>query len=338
MELQPDPPIPSRAESLLPPLRRIGDTRPDEPAVPVYRYLLFGEASRFQLTSTSKIGLAGVSSVGLPLGLTMAGRTMPPSAMIGLAISATSVSLLLAALVTRWAGRTSGMRAGWLALVGWTLASCCLAPNVMLAAAAAAAAILVHGLAEMPNRGEPIARTLAVVAFYLGATLSCLFVGLTAPAAIAVVCLGTVVGNGDSRGMRFFVSPAGLAVAILGLVIGILATAAAGPHEAAPWLGVSNSLRPQWPAAACVAVGMVLTWASVQTGHAASPLGHLLVSWLLGPALLAALGVVPVQLAAAVTLPAWAAMIGLAPSGLRRRRTKRPFWRLNFLGARARSA
>ena len=294
-------------------------SRLTEPALPVYRYFLTGGVDQLQLTSTAMLGLAGVSMVSLPLALLIAGRVLSVGAMMGLAVGAVVISLSQAILIARWTDSTSGMLVGILTLVGWTAWSCFAIPEVMLASAAVIVAILVYGLAELPNRAEAIPRARAAVAFYLAATLAYLTGSIAPLVLLATVCLGTALGNANSRGVRFFGSPVGLCFLILGMAIGILNNVATGPDDVPAWTGQSGSGAPPWPAVICLVVGVTVTWTTVRSGHAASPLGRLFVSWLLGPAVLATAGWAPVQLAMAIALPAWAAVLGLTIIRLQRR-------------------
>ncbi len=316
MVLQLDPPAPTHVGLPSGLGQRDAASRPIEPDVPVYRCFLSGGESLFCLTAPSFIGLAGVALVGLPLALMIAGPADTLMAKSGLAISAAVISVALAVLISRWAGRSSGTLAGLLMLAGCAACSCWIALDVMLAAAAAAAAILAYGLAELPSRTEVVRRAPATLAFYFAATLAWIVGGSAPLLAIATVCLGPLLGNGNSRGLRFFLSPVGLATLILGMAIGFHTTAAP-PNDL--WLKRSGSLAACWPAVVCFLAGSVVTWATVQTGHAASPLGRLLIGWLLGPAVLATVGWIPIPLVVVLTLPAWAAVLGLTLVDLRRR-------------------
>lgn len=296
-------------EADMPPIRKIGQSRPEEPAVPVYRHFLSGGPGEFRLGVRIRLGLTAASMVGVFGAAGLAGRLPSPSVSIGMAILAALVCVPLAALVARWAGRSSGLLTGLLAIAGWMALSFCSAPSAVLAAASASAAILVYSLAELPHRNPILGRPAAAVLFYLGAALSCTIAGPAALAPIAAVCLGTIVGNENSRGTRFFISPTGLAILGIGLAMGFFTPAVAGPADT-HW--------PQWLAVAGLLAGMAWTWALVRTGHGASPFGRLLITWLLGPSLLGVAGMISVELATAVTLPAWAAVVSQSLIRLRR--------------------
>jgi hypothetical protein len=315
MTFQLDLPATPSTEPAPPAVRVIGQSRPEEPAVPVYRHFLSGGVGEYRLGSGFSLGLAAASTVAVLGGLWLVGRIPSPAATHGLAISAALVCVPLAALVTRWAGRSSGMLAGLLAMVGWMILSCYAAPLLMIAAASGIASILAYALAELPHRNPILSRTQGAVVFYIGVALSCALIGPAPLVPIAAVCLGTVLGNENSRGIRFFASPVGLAVLGVGIAIRII-TAAAGPPA---------DLWPQWPAATGLAAAVAWTWASVRTGHAASPLGRLLMSWLLGPCLLATVGAISVPLACTIALPAWAAAIAPVVVALWRRLRRRLF-------------
>jgi len=287
--------------------------------VPVYRHFLSGDPGEFRLGVRLRLGLAAAAMVGVFGAPWLAGQLPSPLISISMAIFAALACVPLAALVARWAGRSSGLLTGLLAIAGWMVLSCCAAPPVVLAAGSASAAILVYGLAELPHRNPILGRPVAAVLFYLGAGLACATAGPAALAPIAAVCLGTMLGNENSRGTRFFISPPGLAILGIGLALGIFTPAIVGP---------SGPLWPQWLAVAGLLAGMAWTWGLVRTGHGASPFGRLLTSWLLGPSLLGVAGVISVELLTAVTLPAWAAVVG--PSLIRLRRGFRR-WGLSSL-------
>ena len=292
---------------------------PIEPDVPVYRYYLSGGESVLHLTTASFLGLAGVALVGLPSALVIADATYTRMGQFGLTISAAVISPCLAALIARWAGRSSGLQVGVLMVAGWTACSCWTAPGVMLPAAAVSAAILVYGLAELPNRTAMLPRAWAAIVFYFFAALAWVLGGLGSLVAIVIVCFGALLGNGNSRGLRFFGSPVGLAILVFGMALGPLTTTAVELNDAAGWSGASASLVQECTRVICLVVGLAVTWSAVRSGHAASPLGRLLTAWLLGPSGLAMFGWLPVPLAVAITLPAWSAVLGLALVNLRRR-------------------
>lgn len=319
MVLQINPPVPANIG--LPSGLGQSDavSRPIEPDAPAYRYFLSGGESSLQLTAPSFIGLAGVALVGLPLALMIAGPADTLMGKSGLALSSAVISVSLAVLIVRWAGRSSGTLGGLLMLAGWTACSCWIALDVMLAAAAVSAAILAYGLAELPNRTDMLPRAPAALAFYVAATLAWIVGGLAPLVAITTVCLGTLLGNGNSRGIRFFGSPVGLAIFAVGMAMGPLTIVAAESSDATGWFGTSDGLIEQWTRAICLVVGVVVTWSTVWSGHAASPLGRLLIGWLLGPAVLATFGWIPASLAVAISVPAWAAVLGLTLVVLGRR-------------------
>lgn len=292
---------------------------PIEPDVPTYRYFLSGGESLLRLTTASFMGLAGVALVGLSSVLGIAGATYTRVGQFGLTISAAVISPCLALLIACWAGRSSGVQAGLFMVAGWTACSCWIAPDVMLAAAAVSAAILAYGLAELPNRNEVLPRAWAAPVFYSFASLAWLAGGLAPLVAIATVCLGTLFGNGNSKGIHFFGSPFGLAILAVGMAMGFLTTAVVEPNNAAGWFGTSNGHIEPWTRVVCLVVGLVVTWFTVRSGHAASPFGRLLIGWQLGPAVLSAVVWLPTALAVAITMPAWAAVLGVALVGLRRR-------------------
>jgi hypothetical protein len=264
-----------------------------------------------------------------PLVRLLTGHVVSPVAAIALAISAAAVSLPLAALVTRWAGRASGLLAGYVALLGWVAFSCCTLPDQMFASGAAIAAILVFALAELSDRAATSPRALASVAFYFSASVAWSLAGPVLILPIAAVCLGTLLGTENSRGIRFFVSRAGLGILIATAATRAIASAAADFQPSFLGLGSTSGHSPSWLAAACLATGAIVTFVSLKSGHGASGLGRLLISWLLSPALLATLGIIPTATALAVTTPAWAAVTGIALTDLRRRfRARRASCRL----------
>ena len=285
--------------------------RPTEPAVPVYRHFLSGGIDAFQLTLPAMLGLLGISLIGLPLAMWLVGHATSPVAISGLAIATAAISLAQAVLVSRWAGKKNGISAGFLTLAGWTAACCILAPQTILAATAAIASILLYALAELSNRARPLPRTPAAITFYLAAALACAFGGITLLIPILAVCVGTVLANGNSHGLRFFASPVGLILVILGIALATLAPITVEADFPRNWPGTSDGFLAQWPGVVCLVLTVAVTWRMVQTGHAASPLGRLLICWLLAPTIVSVTGWISTQQAIAITLPAWAALAAL---------------------------
>lgn len=336
MALQLDPPPPS---STAPAPARVPEacrTRNPEPAVPVYRYLLSGGESRLRLTGRPAIALATASLIGLPLFLAILRPADLAPATYFLAAIAATISLATATLVARWSGRSVAILVGFVSLAGWTACSCIFSTEVLLAAVATSIAILIYGLAELANRIERIAHTPAAIAFYAAMSMACLVAGPAPFVVIATVCLGTVLGNENSRGIRFFGSPIGLAV--LGMALGAICTPATGTRFGS-WSELPGSHAFGSTAIGALLMGAAATWSMVRTGHAAAPLGRLLICWLIGPAGLATAGCLPGSLAIAITVPAWATVSGSAIVHLQRRLYGRRILRqFTLLRARSRAA
>jgi hypothetical protein len=316
----------------------IGRDRPFEPAVPVYRYLLFGGTNQLRLTGWSAVGLSVVSLVGTPVIFVASGQSVSFTAMVCLPVSAVVVSLPLAVLVAGWAGRSSGITAGLLASIGWIVAAVALSnPVVLCAMAAAITAILVYALSELPGRTTTIPPGAAAVAFYCCLTASGIPAGAAPWAAVGAVCLGTVLGNQNSRGIHFFLRPVGIVIFLGGMLIGGLVTAVADADNLRPWIVPAADGWPPWGTAVCLGLGGIMAWGCVQSGHGASPLGRLLISWLLGPPLLSLVGAIPTWWGVVISVPAWAAVTGPALVDLRRgvRVGRLPSW-LRACGFRSR--
>ncbi len=295
-----------------------GRARPAESPVPVYRCFLSGGSDQYRL---GRVSLAGLAALWLGVAVVVqwaAGGGDWPAAPVGLAIASTGVSLSLAVLVSRWAGRGVGLAAGYLAIPGWAIWSSGTPVDVMLAAGIAQMAILVFALVELPNRQAAMPRATAGAAFYFGLGISWILGGPGFVLAVAAVCLGTVLATENSRGMRFFASRTGLGILLASAAARAISRGAVGESFLLTDPARDNSLSAL--AAACfLAAGVIVTAVSLRTGHGASCLGRLLISWLLGPSLLAIVQVIPAATAITVTMPAWAAVAGLALANLGRR-------------------
>ena len=288
--------------------------RPAEPAVPVYRCFLSGGPDTRQLTLPSMVALATLSLAGISLGQTFAGCRS-----LGLGIAMAATSLAQAILVTRWRGRATGILVGVLVSASWTNVCCIAAPQAILATVAAAAAILIYGLAEISPRSETNRSAWASNAFSFAAAVTCLLGGAAFLAPIAAVCLGTILGNGNSRDLRFFASPLGLFLLATGIAVSSSHTAAITLSDPNLTPNPANPLLAQGTWYTYLAIGVTATWIMVRSGHAASPFGRFLICWLLGPAIVALTGLISRDGAAAMTLPAWAAIGGIAFFDLRPR-------------------
>ncbi|MHB8898654.1 MAG: hypothetical protein ACYC6Y_07900 [Thermoguttaceae bacterium] len=320
-----------KLEPARPAPRIIGQSRPEEPAVPVYRYFLSGGRDQYRLTCSSVAGLTAVGLLVVPWARGLVGIWDAPLIAAGVGASAAAVSLSLAALVAHWTGRRSGLAAGHLAIGGWWVVSYCAPADQMFASAAVVVAIVVFAWAELLHPKATKPAVVAGPAFYAAAVLAWVFSGPILLAPIAAVSLATLLGTENSRGIRFFFSRSGLCVLVAGVVLNSILRGAVGVPGSPPWLPSVGGHAPSCLVAAGVIGGAIVAWISARSGHGASGLGRLLTGWLLAPSMLAVSGVVPAATALAIATPAWAAVaaIGFHPTAMH---LKKRFRRVALLG------
>ena len=290
-------------------------TRATEPAVPVYRYFLFGGVERFRLSAGMVCGLAALAGAGVPLAAHLRDQTAPNT----LAAAAIIISTLTAALVARWLGRRAAMVAGAIVIASYSAGVYDAGGSETLGVAAAVAAIVVFAFAELPSRVPATGREWLPAGFYLCLVLAGLLAGSGGLAVAAAVSLCALLPCQRFCGLRFFANRRGLATAAGGIALWAACVGWSDRWTFSQWCGPLGESPADWiasirqadPAAialACLVIlAAMLVAGLVRAGHVAGPYGSLMASWLGVPLLLAACGAIGRSLAVAVAVPALSA-------------------------------
>lgn len=298
---------------------------------PVCRRFLAGGPGGLRLTLPAAAVVAGGGLMLLPIsaaisdfgGTAEAARRWPP------VVAATIAALLVAALTARWLGSGLGTLAGLLQLTSTQVLLA--GPGdlaEMLFCTLVVATMGIFAVANVPGRLPLIDRRWPSRAFYAGVGAAMLLAGPIGPAFILAGCLLFVILCGDSRGLRFFADPAGVAVFVL-----LAALRLAYPEELqgiftplscflSDALGPPRSLSEvlhsmavkTLPWTPLAALAMVV---GLRQGHYATPIWRFLGCWLLGPlALMAAAGTFRHEPYLAALLPPSAVMAAAGLTGV----------------------
>lgn len=280
---------------------------PDNPlhTPPVYRRLLAGGDGPLRLSSSA----AGVVVGGglVLLGITRAaapilGGAAGPAPWWPSAIAATLTAWVVAELTARWLGSRLGATAGLALLTSlqvllpdrWATAE-------MLFCATVSAAMWAFALANVPGRLPLVDHRWTRWGFYAAAGGSFVLAGPAGPAFILTGCLLFLILSADSRGLRFFACPTGIAILALlaavrlalprdlvdtwmasSRVTGEASGTAISLPDLLRWLGVAG--LPWTPLVVpTVVVGL-------HQGHYATPIWRFFCCWMLGPLALTAVG------------------------------------------------
>jgi len=264
---------------------------------PICRHLLAGgdESLRLSPSAAAGVVLGGLVLLGIAGAAAILGGAASPSAWWPSMIAATLTAWLVAALAARWLGSRLGATAGLTLLSSVQV----LLPDreataEMLFCAAVSAAMGAFALANVPGRLPLIDHWGARWGFYAAAGGSFVLAGPVGPAFILTGCLLFLILSADSRGLRFFACPPGIAVfamlaavrsavprdlmdtwvASSGVPGGVSGTGISLP-DLLRWLGTAG--LPWTPLVVpAIAVGL-------HQGHYATPVWRFFGCWTLGP-------------------------------------------------------
>jgi 4-amino-4-deoxy-L-arabinose transferase-like glycosyltransferase len=295
---------------------------------PIYRRFLAGGAAalRLSLPASAVVIFLGLILPATAGNVAMLGGGDRPAIWWPSVAAAALNAWLIAALAARWLGSRLGL------LAGLALLTCV---HVLLLSRGSAAEMLygtavvvamgAFALANVPGRLPVIDRWWIRVGFYAAAGVSFVSAGAIGPAFILAGCLLFLILSADTRGVRFFASPGGIAVFVLMAAIRLAQPEALHDVWAATSGMVGESLGPRvWlPAALGWLALAVLPWtplvalaavAGLREGHYATPIWRFFACWALGPLGLAAVGGFRDQWQLGPLLPPLAVM---AAAGLR---------------------
>jgi 4-amino-4-deoxy-L-arabinose transferase-like glycosyltransferase len=289
---------------------------------PVYRRFLSGGDAQWRLSLRSAaLVVSGGATLSL-VGLASASCRGPVDWTAGL-ISAAAVVLtawLVAGFAARWLGNRTGAVAGLVYLTSLdVIVPSRLAVADTLFCAAACAAMTVFAFARVPGRLPLGDRRRTAWLFYAALGVSFVFAGPTGPACILAGCLLFLLFSFDTRGLRFLLHPAGIALFVLLVAgwwwsVGLVDPGLASGTRSGGWSPAGEG-PGRWPSLVdelrSLAVA-VLPWtplvglaavSGLRQGHYATPIGRFLACWVLAPLGMAALGLIGQRLLVAALLP-----------------------------------
>jgi len=302
---------------------------------PVYRRFLSGGDDQWRLPLRSAALVVCGGATLLLIGLAIPGWRGGSDGMAGLVAAASAIltAFVVAAWAARWLGNRTGVVTGLVYLTSLeVIVPSRLALAETLVGTAVCAAMTTFALARVPGRLPSGERWWTAWVFYGSLGGAFVLVGWMGPACILAGCLLFLLSSLDTRGLRFFFRPVGIALFVLLVAGGLVWVGRIDPARARGVWSIGWGLAGEGPGQpqsllhllGSLAVA-VMPWtplvglaavSGLRQGHYATPIGRFLACWMLAPLGLAACGVLGGRLLIATLLPPLAVMGSVGLLGL----------------------
>jgi 4-amino-4-deoxy-L-arabinose transferase-like glycosyltransferase len=283
---------------------------------------------RLTLKATAGVLGGGLVLLGIRAATLAFGSQIAWAATLRTAAAAMLTAVLSAALAARWLGGRVGLLTGLIYLTTrHVIMPTPAAAADMPLSAAVAAAMAAFALANVPGRLPLIDREATRWAFYTAVGFSVVLSGAVGPLLIFAGCLALLLLTEDRNGLRFLADRGGIALLLL-LIAFRLVWAAAWQDVAAQSQCLPGGLSWPWTLRLDVLTalaGAAMPWTplalatvvlGVWQGHDATAVWRFFACWILGPLLLAVLGVLGQGAVLGALLPPLAAVSAAGLCGL----------------------